>query len=281
VAVPVDWNYDDSVDAVERREPIEHEGTGRQDHPAGMERPDESGAELEPGAPAADRPDRAEDRWEWKGLELEVEANRIADTGIVARREAEGRDAEGNYTQRGITPAMRRIEAKLEHGTLAPDTEKFALKGPDRFKEKLAKLIGQRPDESVADLARQIHDGIRYTFLFDAGDYTDGVREACGKLENHGYELMRLVNRWDGEEYKGINSRWRDPYSGQFFEVQFHTPDSWEGKQATHDTYEKIDNPATPVGEIERLRAYQREVAAVVRIPDRCSEISDYRKPGS
>ncbi len=40
---------------------------------------------------------------------------------------------------------MRRIEAVLEHGQLVPDTEKFALKSPDRFKEKLASLIA---DES-------------------------------------------------------------------------------------------------------------------------------------
>ena len=36
---------------------------------------------------------------------------------------------------------MRRIEAQLEHGELVPDTEKFALKGADRFKLKLAERI--------------------------------------------------------------------------------------------------------------------------------------------
>ena len=36
---------------------------------------------------------------------------------------------------------MRRIEAELKHGCLVPDTENFALKSPDRFKEKLAKMI--------------------------------------------------------------------------------------------------------------------------------------------
>ena len=46
---------------------------------------------------------------------------------------------------------------------------------------------------------------------------------------------------WDGDEYKGINSRWRDRVAtGQAFEVQFHTPESWDAKQKTHDTYEKI-----------------------------------------
>ncbi len=54
----------------------------------------------------------------------------------------------GNYGEQGLTPAMRRIEAQLEHGHLVEDTEKFALKDPDRFKEKLAELIADNPDKS-------------------------------------------------------------------------------------------------------------------------------------
>ncbi|MGH3198385.1 MAG: hypothetical protein ACRDNT_21280, partial [Streptosporangiaceae bacterium] len=98
-----------------------------------------------PGHPAAswspDAPRVAgEGGWKWKGLELGPEANRVADEGLAVRRAAEGRDAEGNYGEGGLTPEMRRVEAELEHGTLVPDTEKLALKSPDRFKEKLAKM---------------------------------------------------------------------------------------------------------------------------------------------
>ena len=96
-----------------------------------------------PGSPDASR--RTDDGgWEWKGLRLSPEANRIADQQLSARRTAEGRADDGSYGDHGITPAMRRVEAGLEHGTLVPDTEKFALKSPDRFKEKLAKLIERR-----------------------------------------------------------------------------------------------------------------------------------------
>ncbi|HEY1622888.1 MAG TPA: hypothetical protein VGG16_03740, partial [Streptosporangiaceae bacterium] len=83
----------------------------------------------------------ADGGWKWKDLELDPAANRVADEALDLRRSAEGRDAEGNYTETGITPAMRQVEAELEHGTLVPDTERFALKSPERFKEKLAKLI--------------------------------------------------------------------------------------------------------------------------------------------
>ncbi len=219
--------------------------------------------------------------WEWKGLRLMPDANRVADDAIAARRSAEGRDSAGNYGEHGITPAMRRIEAGLEHGSLVPDTEKFALKSPDRFKEKLAKAIEQRPDSSPSELAHEIHDGIRYTLVFNADHYTDGTKEACTKLTEQRYELTRLANRWDGDEYKGINSRWIDSRSSQSFEIQFHTPESWDAKQKTHDTYEKLNNPATPLREVEQLRAYQRQVSSGIELPDRWKEITDYRKPES
>ena len=128
--------------------------------------------------------------WKWKGLELGPEANRVADEALAVRRAAEGRDAEGNYGERGLTPAMRRVEAELTHGTLAPDTEKFALKSPDRFKEKLAKMISLEPVSHADDHVARIHDGIRYTFLFEDQFYSAGVRDAENRLACHGYELV-------------------------------------------------------------------------------------------
>ena len=141
------------------------------------------------GRPSAgERPDEqrcsGEGGWKWKGLELGPEANRVADEGLAVRQAAEGRDAGGNYGEGGLTPGMRRVEAELEHGTLVPDTEKLALKSPDRFKEKLAKMIERYPGQPCGELVSAIHDGIRYTFLFDTGDYTAGVADATQALSD-------------------------------------------------------------------------------------------------
>ena len=177
---------------------------------------------------------------------------------------------------------MRRIEAQLDHGDLVADTEKFALKDPDRFKEKLADRIALQPDESVANLISKIHDGIRYTFEYDDEHYTEGVynTEAC--IERHGYELTIRKPRWDGEEYKGINSQWRDGSSGLLFEIQFHTHASWEAKQKTHMAYDKLSDPITsPEEERDALRAFQRRVAESVPIPPGALDIPYYRKEDS
>jgi hypothetical protein len=242
-----------------------------------------SGAAADQGPRSSpDGPRTTDDgAWEWKSLRLAPDANRVADEELSAERHAEGRASDGSYGDHGITPAIRRVEARLEHGSLVPDTEKFALKSPDRFKEKLAKLIERRPDSSVSELVHEIPDGIRYTFLFECQHYAGETQNVCANLKNDLYELTRLANLWDGDEYKGINSRWFDPRSGQSFEVQFHTPESWDAKQKTHDTYEKINNPATPIAEVETLRAFQRAVSSSIQHPDRWTEITDYRKPGS
>lgn len=218
--------------------------------------------------------------WKWKGLELGPEANRVADEGLAVRRAAEGRDAEGSYGEGGLTPAMRRVEAELTHGTLVPDTEKLALKSPDRFKEKLAKMISLEPDIMPGDHAARIHDGIRYTFLFEDQFYSAGVRDAENRLADHGYKLVGRKPSWSGEEYKGINSQWRDYASGQLFEVQFHTPASWDAKQRMHDSYEKIQNHATTPEERTRLRDYQHEVTASAPIPPGALEFAPYKEEG-
>jgi hypothetical protein len=237
--------------------------------------------ECSPGVTSPGHAELSDDgRWTWKGLELGRSANLVADEQLALRRAAEGRDEAGGYGEGGITPAMRRIEAELEHGRLVPDSENFALKSPDRFKEKLAKLISLEPDVAPGDLAAKIHDGIRYTFLFADPFYSDGVGAVENRLADKGYALVWRKPNWSGEEYKGINSQWCDPDSGVLFEVQFHTPASWDAKQRTHDTYEKIGNSTTTPEERARFRAYQREVSASVPVPPGALEFLPYKKEG-
>ena len=59
--------------------------------------------------------------------------------------------------------------------SLVADTEQFALKDPDRYKEKFAKPNSRSSQTKMsANLIARIHDGIRYTFDYDDENYTDG-----------------------------------------------------------------------------------------------------------
>jgi hypothetical protein len=204
--------------------------------------------------------------------------SQITDRATERCRAAEGRDAEGNYGEHGLTPAMRRIESQLEYGHLADQTEKYALKDPVRFKEKLVERVERFPNADPNDLAAEIHDGVRYTFILDFDHYTESVGLAQSKLAEAGYDQIEAKPGWHGEEYKGVNSQWGDPVSSIRFEVQFHTSESWYAKQTTHEAYEAIRTNKASVEEAESLRAYQREVSATIRIPLGALDIPAYKK---
>ena len=171
-----------------------------------------------------------------------------------------------------VTPAMRRIETQDPNRSLVG--LEFRLKGRERLSEKVAfDMIkkGITPDEAFAG----VKDAIRYTFQYREDAYTSGVYSDCNRLEAEGFELVERRNSWAKEEYKGINSRWRSPESGQLFEVQFHTQASFEAKQQTHWAYERLRS-GIPAEEQKRLDQFQRDVAAGVPIPPSAPDIPDY-----
>ena len=245
--------------------------------------PDDPDSSSNSDLPAADRARTNPDgSWDWKGRHLTPDQNRAADRGLAHCREAEGRDAEGNYGDHGLTPAMRRIEAQLDHGQLVPHTDRFALKDPDRYKEKFAKLIADEPGADLRDVTAKTNDGVRYTYTFEDKDYISKVRQLNKVLIKAGFELYELKNSWidKSKAYQGINSSWMEPKSGQLFEVQMHTPASWSAKQESHWAYEMAEAPnSSPEDRAAALREQDR-IFGKVPIPADILDIRSYRKEG-
>jgi len=219
--------------------------------------------------------------WEWNGRYLSAEESHIADEALGRCRIAEGRNVFGGYGHSGLTPAMRRIEAQLEHGNLLPDTEDRALKKLDGFKQTLADLIMRHPDKSARELALEVPDGISYTFIFEREHYADATLQAHSRLKGSGFDLEVRRNCWDNAEYKGVSSRWRDPAHDLVFAVQFHTAASWGVVQRAHPLYEAMTDPSTPHEEREHLRAIYAEMSAMVPVPPGATAIPEYRKEGA
>jgi hypothetical protein len=218
--------------------------------------------------------------WEWNGRYLTAEECQIADEALGRCRIAEGRNVFGGYGHSGLTPAMRRIEAQLEHGHLLPGTEDSALMKPDRFKQKLADLIMRHPDKSARDLVLEVPDGIGYAFIFEREDYADATLQAHSRLKGSGFDLEVRRNCWDNTEYKGVRTRWRDPAHDLVFEVQFHSAASWEVVQRAEPLYEAMTDPATPPAERERLRAIYAVMSAAMPVPPGATAIPEFRKEG-
>jgi hypothetical protein len=175
-----------------------------------------------------------------------------------------------------ITPALRAIESQDPHRHLVG--LEYNRKGLDRIKEKAydnMKAFKLSPDEAVA----LVPDVIRFTFQYEEAQYTQGVWTDTARLREQGFELNIRKNMWSDDQYKGINSQWVEPVSGQRFEVQFHTRISYEAKEITHPAYERIRAEPKP-GKLEQmvLEAFQKKVTAEVPIPPGAADIPDYRR---
>ena len=175
--------------------------------------------------------------------------------------------------QEKITPALRAIESQDPDRHLIGFDNR--LKGRDRIKEKVYDTVKER-DRSPEDAVSLIPDAIRYTFQYRESQYTRGVWADIGRLKEQGFELNKLRNFWSEDQYKGINSQWIDPDTGQRFEVQFHTHISFEAKQLTHDAYKRLRTQQADRFEELVLEAFQRKVSADVPDPPGAADIPAY-----
>lgn len=177
-----------------------------------------------------------------------------------------------------ISPAMRAIESQDEDRHLIGFDR--CLKSRDRITEKISGMIkesGFSPENAVSHLP----DAIRYTFAYREARYTQGVWTDIERLKGEGFRLHALKNFWSDDQYKGINSQWIAPDTGQRFEVQFHTRISFEAKQLTHPAYERLRTKQADAFEELVLEAFQTKVTADVPVPPGATDIPDYRERGT
>jgi hypothetical protein len=174
--------------------------------------------------------------------------------------------------RRDILPALKRVESAEAGRHLAGLSH--MLKGEDRLKEKIADELAA-PGISVREALGKVCDAVRYTFTYSPQRYADGIHADVVRLKAEGFELMKLKNLWAEEQYKGINSQWRRPGTGLRFEVQFHTQESLEAKELTHEAYERIRGPLT-LTERAEIEDFQRRVNAFLVTPEDITKIKDY-----
>jgi hypothetical protein len=164
----------------------------------------------------------------------------------------------------------------VEHGVHLVGLQ-YCLKGEDRFKEKISEECRAMPDRSIGEIARNVPDAVRYTYRLATEKYVDCYFDLCDRMKQNGNEMVLSRNFWSSTQYKGINTRWRTT-TDQLFEIQFHTSESFEAKQLTHQAYERIRSPATTSSERKELFAFQAEVSTMVPVPTGALSIPDYRK---
>jgi hypothetical protein len=166
-----------------------------------------------------------------------------------------------------LTSDMKEISETV-HGSELTGLE-FRLKGQGSLARKVETDLLDHPDMSTAEAISRIKDSVRYTMTIPEDSYAQGVNDAVSQLQARDYANISWKDTWGSEGYKGINSTWRDPMSGQLFEVQFHTPASFDAKMVTHALYEKIRIPGVSADVRQLLLQEQRQIFADVPIPQR------------
>ena len=120
--------------------------------------------------------------------------------------------------------------------------------------------------------AREIRDALRYTMQLPPDEYTKAYEAVSAELVSKGYTPAKVKNGWAadspyGGSYKGINSSWVTP-SGQVFELQFHTADSFNMKQVgTHKLYEEQRKAGTTDARKAEIDKELKEMFATVPTP--------------
>lgn len=206
-------------------------------------------------------------------LQLAPEANRLANDLLTNARRAE--------------PHISSEVASVIHGVDGARPQGFSerLKGEDSLKRKIATDLADDPNLTPAAAIAEIKDSVRYTIEVTPEGYAEGVERAVTDLHARSFENVAWKPTWmDPGSYKGINSTWRDLKTGQLFELQFHTADSFKAKTQTHPLYGAQRLPGVSEAEITRLKQQQAEIFRQVDVPpnvERLHSIEQIHGPSS
>lgn len=219
----------------------------------------------------------------WKGsaekreshLELTAEQNRVVTARWESAKESRGR----------LDGLMRDIEGRsAEHGGRLEGLD-HSLKGLDSLRRKVAVEV-ERPGVEAEDVVEEVDDLNRYTLTFETDNYVQGTKQTYAELRSRGFEPISEQNTWEDPVYKGVNSAWEHQETKERFELQFHTPESFEAKSENHELYElarsgefeKYNTKEDPTRGVEYKEAsdlLQHERYENVRIPPGVEELSN------
>jgi hypothetical protein len=128
-------------------------------------------------------------------------------------------------------------------------------------------------EKSVARIAQQNNDVLRYTFLIPIENYVFCFKKTLTELGNLDYKISKQIwNAWKNigtkydKGYRGINSSIISS-QGQKFELQFHTGESFQLKMQTHELYKESGLAATSSERKVEIAQIILESAKIISIP--------------
>jgi hypothetical protein len=191
-----------------------------------------------------------------------------------AVREARRLIADASREAPAVEKALMDVAGKYGGELIGLD---FRVKSLDSLARKirdgaLRAPPGTTPAQAVKEQADEIRDALRYTMELDPATYTTAFDDISATLIAQGFRSAKVKNGWAADSpykgaYKGINSSWVTP-SGQVFELQFHTAESFGMKQhGTHKLYEEQRKAGTSAARKAEIEKELLEMFASVPTP--------------
>jgi hypothetical protein len=139
------------------------------------------------------------------------------------------------------------------------------VKTVESLARKLADMVADEPTLTAEEVARDVYDVLRYTVVAEPEVYVEVHDRVLARLADASVGVVVDSNRWAGPGYRGINARL--VVGARRFEVQFHTPESYEAAGATRGYYEEFRRRDTPDDRLRELLGLIDAVFSQVPVP--------------
>lgn len=170
-----------------------------------------------------------------------------------------------------ITDMIQQVSKKL-NVELAGFNKR--IKEKDSYLEKMKRITkGKKDPKLIKKKIDNINDVIRYTFQGSTTELRKVFDDVVEEMEARGYKLKRVINTWvkpmPNSSYNGVNCTFSAPDGRHtLFEVQFHTPESFNAKHnLIHDMYKEMRKPETSLERVAELQKMQDEIFDALEMP--------------
>jgi hypothetical protein len=199
-----------------------------------------------------------------------------AELGPVDHAVAQRVVRDSRWAEQHVTPRLAVVAQEVGRrlggsGEVRLNGLDHVLKDGDSLKRKLALEVS--PEHGAGALAPRVNDTIRYTLTVPHDAYVAGAVQVTDRMADHGFRLAGVKSFWESDRYRGLNLTVHDAPTGRPFELQVHTPDSWDATVDTHPDYAVYRSPAAWP---ELQETYRQRIAArfsLVPVPDGVSEM--------
>ncbi|MBP2449648.1 shikimate kinase/glutaredoxin-related protein [Rhizobium leguminosarum] len=158
------------------------------------------------------------------------------------------------------------------------------LKSLGSLKEKLEQQMALKK-QTLEEATAGVNDALRYSVALNPEDFTVGLRGVLALLDDQGHVRVKSTNTFTKPRpaFKAVNVTLRSP-KGALWEIQFHTPQTFEIKEQFHDRYKRnhaLQMKGAPLADQWELLAPAQEAFSRVDLPPACEEIDDWETLGS